>query len=167
MRLNIFQHSSVAGIGDTAAFRCVDLNTEATRVRHGNGIPLFHDDRALSSVIVCIDQAVCQGFTECLMYRCIIHSCAAIHFKWHLDILDLLVIDMEIEVVHIAAPVTGGRNDPISPACIVIIPLLIVQEVRIEFPNNIILVAEYEKARGGGRLLSVCADANSAQHGEH
>lgn len=136
-----FQHSSVAGIGDTAAFRCVDLNTEATRVGHGNGIPLFHDDQALSSAIACIDQAVCQGFTECLMYRCIVHSCAAIHLKWHLDILDQLVIDMGIEIVHIAAPVAGGRNDPISPACIGNKLLLTVQEVRIEFPNNTILVA--------------------------
>ena len=38
-----------------------------------------------------------------------------------------------------------------------------VKEVRIEFPDDIILVSEHEKARRGGMPLSVCPDANNAQ----
>ena len=97
------------------------------------------------------------------MHRGIIHSGATIHFKRHLDVLNQLVIDAEIEVVHIAAPVAGGGNDPVCPAGVGIILLLIIQKVSIEFTHNVILVAEHEESGGGGVLLSIRADTNSTQ----
>ena len=93
----------------------------------------------------------------------IIHSGTALHFERHLDILDQLVIDAEVEVVHIAAPVAGGGDDAVSPADVGIILLLIIQEVGVELPHNVILVTEYEKSSGGGMLLSIRANAHGAQ----
>ena len=83
-----------------------------------------------------------------------IYSGAAIHFKRHLDVLNQLVIDAEIEVVHIAAPVAGGGNNPVCLAGVGIILLLIIQKVSIEFTHNVILVAEHEKSCGGGMFFS-------------
>lgn len=82
-----------------------------------------------------------------------IYSGAAIHFKRHLDVLNQLVIDAEIEVIHIAAPVAGGGNNPVCLAGVGIILLLIIQKVSIEFTHNVILVAEHEKSCGGGMFF--------------
>lgn len=73
------QHGSVARVGDTTAFHRVDFNAETAGVGHGDGISLFDDDQSLSSIIVCIDQAVYQGFPERLMHGRIVHSCATVH----------------------------------------------------------------------------------------
>ena len=47
------------------------------------------------------------------------------HLEGHLDILNQLVIDAEVEVVHIAAPVAGGGADTVGPAGVGIILFLI------------------------------------------
>ena len=93
----------------------------------------------------------------------IIHSGAALHFERHLDILDQLVIDSEIEVVYIAAPVSGGRDDSVGPTGVGIVLLLIVQEVGVEFPHDVVFVTEHEKTGRGGVLLSIGADAHGSQ----
>ena len=97
------------------------------------------------------------------MHRGIIHSGAAIHFKRHLNVLNQLVIDAEIEVVHIAAPVAGGRYDTVSPTGISVILLLVIQKVSVEFTHNVILVAEHEKSCRGGMLFPIRADTDSTQ----
>ena len=97
------------------------------------------------------------------MHRRVIHTAAAIHFKWHFDVLNQLVIDTKIKVIHITAPVTGGRNDAIRPTRISIVLLLIIQKVGVEFPHNVILIAEHEQARRCRVLLSVSTDSDSAQ----
>ena len=128
-----------------------------------NGVPFFNDDQALSAVIVGVDQAVGQCFTQSLMDGGIVHSGAALHLERHLDILDQLVIDAEVEVVHIAAPVSGGRDDSVGPTGVGIVLLLIVQEVGVEFPHDVVFVAEHEKSGRGGVLLPIGADAHGAQ----
>ena len=97
------------------------------------------------------------------MYRRIIHTAAAIHFERHFDVLNQLVIDTEIKVIHIPAPISGGRNDAIRPARISIVLLLIIKEIGVEFPHNVILIAEHEQARRCRVLLSVSTDSDSAQ----
>lgn len=97
------------------------------------------------------------------MHICIIHSGTALHFERHFDVLNQLIVDPEIEVIHITAPIARGGNDTICPTGISIILLLIVQKECVEFPHNIVLVTEHEKSCGGGMLLSVNADANGTQ----
>ena len=66
------QHCSVPGVGHTAAFRSIDLDAEATGIGHGDGIPLFDNYQPLPTVIIGMNQAICQCFPECLMHRGII-----------------------------------------------------------------------------------------------
>ena len=97
------------------------------------------------------------------MHRGIIYTSTTVHFEGHLDILNQLVIDAEIEVVHIAAPVAGGRYDTVSPTGISVILLLVIQKVSVEFTHNVILVAEHEKSGRSGMLLPIRANAHGAQ----
>ncbi len=97
------------------------------------------------------------------MHRRVIHTAAAVHFERHLDVLDQLIINTEVEVIHIAAPISGGRNDAIRPARVSLVLFLIIKEVGVEFPHNVILVAEHEQARRSRVFLSISADADSAQ----
>ena len=157
------QHRSVPRIRNTTAFCGINFDAEAARIRHRNAITLFDDDQPLPAVVISIDQTVGQRFAQCLMHRSIIHPNAPVHLKRHLDVLDQLVIDAEIEVIHITAPVTGRRNDTICPTGISIILFLVIQKVSVEFPHNIVLVAKHEKSCGGRMLLSVRADAHSTQ----
>ncbi len=128
-----------------------------------NGVPFFNDDQALSAVIVGVDQAVGQCFTQSLMDGGIVHSDAVLHLEGHLDILNQLVIDAEVEVVHIAAPVAGGGADTVGPAGVGIILFLIVQKVGIKLQHDVVFVAEHEKSGRGGVLLPIGADAHGAQ----
>ena len=77
--------------------------------------------------------------------------------------MDQFVIDTEIEVVHIAAPIARGRDDTVSPTGIYVILLLIVQEIGVEFPHNVVFVAEHEKSSRGRMLLPIGADAHGTQ----
>ena len=97
------------------------------------------------------------------MHGRVVHAVPAVHPERHLDILDQPVVNAEIEIIHIAAPVAGRGNDPVRPAGIGIILLLIIEKIGIEFPHNVIFIAKHEQARRGRVLLSVGADADSAQ----
>ena len=110
-----------------------------------------------------MNQAVRQRFTQSFMHIGIVHSGATLHLKGNLDILNQLVVDPEIEVIHIAAPVAGRRYDTVSPTGISVILFLIVQKVSVEFSHNIVFVAEHEKSGRSGMLLSIRADAHSTQ----
>ena len=97
------------------------------------------------------------------MHRRVIHTAAAVHFERHFDVLDQLIINTEVEVIHIAAPISGGRNDAIRPARVSIVLFLIIQKVSVEFPHNVILIAKHEQSGRSRMLLSVSADADSTQ----
>ena len=157
------QHRTVPRVGYTAAFRRVHLNTEAARIGHGDAVPLFNNDQSLPAIIIGMNQAICQRLAQCFMHICIVHSGTALHFEGHFDVLNQLVVDPEIEVIHITAPIARGGNDTICPTGIGIILLLIVQKECVEFPHNIVLVAKHEKSGRGGMLLSVRADAHGTQ----
>lgn len=62
-----------------------------------------------------------------------------------------------------AAPVAGGGYDTVSPAGVSVILFLIVQKVSVEFPHNIVFVAEHEKSCRSGMLLPIRADAHGTQ----
>ena len=100
------------------------------------------------------------------MHIGIIHSGAALHLEWYLDVLNQLVVDPEIEVVHVAAPVAGGGDDAVSPASVGIVLFLIVQEIGIKFPHDVVFVAKYEESGRGGMLLSIGANTNGAKFQE-
>ena len=110
-----------------------------------------------------MNQAICQRFAQCFMHICIIHSGTALQFEGHLNILNQLVVDPEIEVIHIAAPVAGGGYDTVSPSDISVILFLIVQKVSIEFPHNVVFIAEHEKSGRSGMLSPIRADTDSTQ----
>ena len=97
------------------------------------------------------------------MHWGIIYTSTTVHLEGHLDILDQLVVDPEIEVVYISAPVAGGRYDTVSPSGISVILFLIVQKVSVKFPHNIVFIAEHEKSCGGGMLFPIRADTDSTQ----
>ena len=97
------------------------------------------------------------------MHWGIIYTSTSVHFEGHLDILNQLVVDPEIEVIHISAPVAGRRYDTVSPTGISVILFLIVQKVSVKFPHNIVFVAEHEKSGRSGMLLPIRADAHSTQ----
>ena len=110
-----------------------------------------------------MNQAICQRFAQCFMHICIIHSGTALHFERHFDVLNQLVVDPEIEVIHITAPIARGGNDTVSPTGISVILFLIVQKVSVEFPHNIVFVAEHEKSGRSGMLFPIRADAHGTQ----
>jgi len=93
----------------------------------------------------------------------ILHSGTALHLERHLGILDQFLIDPEVEAIHIATPFAGGGDNAVGPAGISVIRFLIVKEVGVEFLCDIAFVAKHEKSGRGGMLLSVGADARSAQ----
>ena len=157
------QHRSVPRIRNTTAFCGINFDAEAARIRHRNAVTLFDDDQPLSAVVIGIHQTVGQCFTQSLMHWGIIYTSTTVHLEGHLDILDQLVVDPEIEVVHIAAPVSGGGDDTVSPTGISVILFLIVQKVSVEFPHNIVFVAEHEKSGRSGMLFPIRADAHGTQ----
>ena len=93
----------------------------------------------------------------------IVHPNAALHFERHLDVLRQFVIHPEIEIVHIAAPISGRGNNSVCPPSIGIVLFLIIQEIRIKLPHNIVLVSEHQKPRRGGMLFTVSANPNRTQ----
>ena len=97
------------------------------------------------------------------MHWGIIYTGTTVHFEGHLNILNQLVVDPEIEVIHIAAPVAGGRYGTVSPTGISVILFLIVQKVSVEFPHNVVFVAEHEKSGRSGMLFPIRADAHGTQ----
>ena len=93
----------------------------------------------------------------------IVYPNAALHSERHLDILRQFVVYPEIKIIHIAAPISGRGNDSVCPPGIGIVLFLIIQEIRIKLPHNVVLVPEHQKPRRGRVLFSVRANPNSTQ----
>ena len=79
------------------------------------------------------------------------------------DILRQLVVNAKIEVINVAAPISGGRDNAVRPMGIGVILFLIIKEIGIILPHDVVLVAKHKKSCGSRMLLSVRTDAHSPE----
>ena len=137
-------HRTVARIGDTAGTRGGKTDAEITRVGHGDHIFFLDNDKSLPTVVIGVDQTVRQRFAQRPMDRRIIDAVNPVHLKGDFQIKLKLVIDPEIEIEDVSAPISGRRDDPICPPMDVIVFFAIIQEVARVFTDDIRFVPKHQ-----------------------
>src|SRR5699024_4709847 len=102
---------SVPRIGDSAADGGLNIHAAPAGIGKREALWCFLNDDSLPAVIIRIDQAVGQSFPQCLMDWSVIHAASIFHLEWGSNIQRKPVVDAEVKIIEIPAPVAGRRYE--------------------------------------------------------
>ena len=100
-----------------------------------------------------MDQRIGQRFPQGFVQRRVVNAVGALQLEWYLDVLRDPIVDAEVKVAEIAAPIPRAGNDPVGPALVGgggAVVFLVVEEIKRELPHDLVLVAEHQQTGGRG-----------------
>ena len=81
------------------------------------------------------------------MHRRVINAVSAIQLERNFYVLRNAVINAEIKIADIAAPISGAGYDSVRPAlilCSSAVVFLIIQKIMRKLPHNFVFMAEHQ-----------------------
>ena len=145
-----FHDGLVAGVGYATCQGCLEAYADVAGVGEGDFVFGFDDDDALPGIEVGMCQAVEEDFSEREMEWGVVLSAHAFCAEGDGKVGSDAWVDLEEEVVEVAAPIAGGGDEAVGPSCVVVHFFLIVEEVVRVFADDVVFVSEHKESGAGG-----------------